>query len=304
MAKFRKNHNTGNGAKSTLARYFSFTIGIVIIIGILYINSKKYVEEKGLFTEYNIPNSSETGEVYFLPSGSKGEIVHHKHYSLSYLEKHEQAEWVAYELTRESLKVKNVKRAKEFKTDYDLSTQSAFHRDYSHSGYTRGHMAPAGDMAFNELAMQESFYMSNMSPQLSALNNGIWKELEEQVRDWAYSDNRIYIVTGPMLNRPRLKTIGKQSKITVPSAFYKVILDIDKPKRKGIAFVIPHERSENKLQEYAMSIDDLESELGFDLFANLISEDAQEVIESNYNINDWKFSEKRYRDRVEQWNDQ
>ncbi|HAI57900.1 MAG TPA: DNA/RNA non-specific endonuclease, partial [Saprospirales bacterium] len=90
----------------------------------------------------------------------------------------------------------------------------------------------------------------------------------------------------------------------VPSAFYKVILDIDKPKRKGIAFVIPNERSENKLQEYAMSIDDLESELGFDLFANLISEDAQEVIESNYNINDWKFSEKRYRDRVEQWNDQ
>jgi len=53
-----------------------------------------------------------------------------------------------------------------------------------------------------------------------------------------------------------------------------------------------------------MSIDDLESELGFDLFANLISEDAQEVIESNYNINDWKFSENRYRDRVEQWNDQ
>jgi endonuclease G, mitochondrial len=304
MAKFRKNHNTGYGAKSTLARYFSFTLGIVIIIGILYINSKKYVEEKGLYDEYNIPNSLETGEVYFLPSGSKGEIVHHKYYSLSYLEKHEQAEWVAYELTRKSLKVKNVKRAKEFKTDYNLSTLSAFHRDYSHSGYTRGHMVPAGDMAFNELAMQESFYMSNMSPQLSALNNGIWKELEEQVRDWAYSDKRIYIVTGPMLNRPRLKTIGKQRKITVPSAFYKVILDIDKPKRKGIAFVIPNEKSENKLQEYAMSIDDLESELGFDLFANLISEDAQEVIESNYNINDWKFSENRYRDRVEQWNDQ
>ena len=304
MAKFRKNHNVGKGGKSTLIRYIAFTSGVILIIGILYINSKKRVSEDGLLSEYTVPSSSETGEIYFLPSGSKGEIVHHKHYSLSYVEKHEQAEWVAYELTRASLKVKNVKRAQKFIPDYDVSTRSAFHRDYSHSGYTRGHMAPAGDMAFDDIAMQESFYMSNMSPQLRVLNNGIWKELEEQVRDWAYSDNRIYIVTGPMLNRPRLKTIGQQNKVTVPSAFYKVILDIDKPKRKGIAFVIPHERSENKLKEYAMSIDDLELELGFDLFADLISEEAQEEIESSYNINDWKFSEKRYRTRVDQWNNQ
>ncbi len=304
MAKFRKNHNTGKGSKSTLLRYISFTIGVLLIIGILYINSKNYVEEDGSTTEYNVPSSSESGELYFLPSGSSGEVVHHKNYSLSYVEKHEQAEWVAYELTRKSLKAKNVKRAKKFKADYDVSTRSAFHRDYSHSGYTRGHMAPAGDMAFDEVAMQESFFMSNMSPQLRVLNNGIWKELEEQVRDWAYDDNRIYIITGPMLNRSRLKTIGKQNKITVPSAFYKVILDIDKPKRKGIAFVIPHERCEEKLQEYAMSIDDLEAELGFDFFADLISEEAQAEIESSYNIKDWKFSKKRYRARVDKWNDQ
>ena len=304
MAKFRKNHNAGKGAKSTLLRYISFTIGVILIIGILYINSKNYVEQDGFDTEYNVPSISESGEVYFLPSGSNGEVVHHKHYSLSYVEKHEQAEWVAYELTKKSLKAKNVKRAKKFKPDYDVSSRSAFHRDYSHSGYTRGHMAPAGDMAFDKVAMQESFYMSNMSPQLRVLNNGIWKELEEQVRDWAYDDNRIYIVTGPMLNRPRLKTIGKQNKVSVASAFYKVILDIDKPKRKGIAFVIPHERCEDRLEEYAMSIDDLESELGFDFFANLISEETQEEIESSYSIKDWKFSEKRYRDRVEKWNNQ
>ncbi len=304
MAKFRKNHNAGKGAKSTLARYIAFTVGVVLIIGILYINSKNFVEEDSLFTDYTVPASSETGELYYLPSGSNGEIVHHKHYSLSYVEKHEQAEWVAYELTRKSLKVKNVKRAKRYNPDYDVSTRSAFHRDYSGSGYTRGHLAPAGDMAFDTDAMQESMYMSNMSPQIRELNNGIWKELEEQVRDWAYSDNRIYIVTGPMLNRPRLTTIGKQNKVTVPSAFYKVILDIDKPKRKGIAFVIPHEKSENKLEEYAMSIDDLEAELGFDFFADLISEEEQEKIESNYNIKDWKFSEKRYKARVEKWNNQ
>ena len=165
-------------------------------------------------------------------------------------------------------------------------------------------MAPAGDMAFNEEAMQESFLMSNMSPQSRVLNNGIWKELEEQVRDWAYSDDRVYIVTGPMLNRDKLETIGKKYKVTVASAFYKVILDINKPERKGIAFIIPHERSERRLQEYAVSIDELEDELGFDLFADLISEEVQADLESSFDIKDWKFNEKRYRARVEQWNDQ
>lgn len=304
MANFRKNHNTGKGSLSTLLRYVVFAIGIVLIMGILYINSQSNGEVESTAEGYSVPSSSETGERYFLPSGSNGEVVHHKHYSLSYSEKHEQSEWVAYELTKKSLKAKNVKRAKKFKADYEVSTRSAFHRDYTHSGYTRGHMAPAGDMAFNENAMQESFFMSNMSPQTRVVNNGIWKELEEQVRDWAYDNNRVYIVTGPMLNRKRLKTIGKQNKVTVASAFYKVILDIDKPKQKGIAFIIPHERSERRLQEYAISIDELEAELGFDLFPDLISEEAQVELESSFNVKDWEFDEKRYRNRVEKWNDQ
>jgi len=300
MAKFKKNHNTGKGAFSTLLRYVVFAIATVLIMGLLYIKSQIGDD---INDDYSIPTANESGERYFLPSGSKGEVVHHKHYSLSYVEKHEQAEWVAYELTKKSIQVKNVKRAKKFKPDYDVSTRSAFHRDYSHSGYTRGHMAPAGDMAFDVDAMQESFYMSNMSPQTRVLNNGIWKELEEQVRDWAYDNQRVYIVTGPMLNRKRLTTIGKENKISVPSAFYKVILDIDKPEQKGIAFIIPHERSERRLQEYALTIDELENELGFDFFADLISEEVQDELESTFDIEDWEFDEKRYRSRVDHWND-
>ncbi len=304
MAKFRKNHNAGKGALSTLIRYVAFAIGVVLIMFILYVNSQNFEENDSFGKDYNVPSASETGERFYLPEGSDGEVVHHKYYSLSYSEKHEQAEWVAYELTKKSIQAKNVKRAKKFNADYDVSTRSAFHRDYSNSGYTRGHMAPAGDMAFNEVAMKESFFMSNMSPQSRVLNNGIWKELEEQVRDWAYDHKRVYIVTGPMLNRKRITTIGKQNKITVPSAFYKVILDIDKPKRKGIAFVIPHERSERRLQEYAVSIDELEAELGFDFYADLISEDLQSELESSLDLEAWEFDEKRFRSRIDHWNGQ
>jgi len=131
MAKFKKNHDAGKNAKSTLLRYVVFTIGVVLIMGVLYLNSKNY--DPVIDDNYLVPMTSESGERYFLPSGSKGEVVHHNYYSLSYSEKDEQPEWVAYELTKKSLQVKNVKRAKRFNPDYDVSTRSAFHRDYSHS---------------------------------------------------------------------------------------------------------------------------------------------------------------------------
>lgn len=308
MAKLRTNHNKSNNAGSTLMRYIVFAIGLMLVLWVLYNSMDSLISNHndGEIQEedYAVPISTSESDRYYLPKGSKGEVVHHKYYSLSYAEKHEQAEWVAYELTKASLKKPNVKRAKRFKPDYDVSSRSAFHRDYSHSGYTRGHMAPAGDMAFDKEAMQESFFMSNMSPQTRSFNNGIWKELEETVRDWAYDNNRVYIVTGPMLNQPYIKRIGKSNKISVPAAFYKVILDIDKPDRKGIAFIIPHETSDRPLSDYAVSIDELEAQLGFDLFADLISPELQDKIESSYNIKDWKFSKKRYNARVNKWNHQ
>jgi endonuclease G len=117
----------------------------------------------------------------WLPT-SKGNIVEHTFYSLSYIEKYEQAEWVAYNISDEQLKKPNVKRTDWFETDPKVITGSAKHSDYKGSGYTRGHLVPAGDMAFEELAMKETFFMSNMSPQIRSFNNGIWRELEEQSR--------------------------------------------------------------------------------------------------------------------------
>lgn len=304
MAKFRTNHHRGKRAKFTLLRVIIFAIAVVSIMILLYQQlSRAFSADPDISTNYTVPNAVGESDRYYLPTGGRGEVVHHKHYSLSYVEKHEQAEWVAYELTRALLKVPNVKRVKRYNPDYSVSTRSAFHRDYTGSGYTRGHLAPAGDMAFDELAMQESFFMSNMSPQSRPFNNGIWKELEEQVRDWAYTNNKVYVVTGPMLNRPYVERIG-QNKVSVPSAFYKVILDLEKPDQKAIAFIIPHKSSDRRLQEYAVTIDSLESELGIDLFANLMTVDKQAKIESQIDLKDWKFSEKRYQQRVDKWNNQ
>jgi endonuclease G, mitochondrial len=228
-----------------------------------------------------------------------GEIVRHQYYTLSYVERHEQAEWTAYKMDRKMLNAPNLGRDDRFEPDYDVQTRSAFHRDYTGSGYTRGHMVPAGDMAFNADAMRESFYMSNMSPQLRAYNNGVWKELEENIRDWTYKANELYIITGPILTNP-IKTIGKENKITVPSAFYKVLYD--PLHNKGIGFVIPHERSEERLETYMMTIDKVEQLTGLDFFFQLLNDDKEEQMESTINPSAWNVSDKRYQLRINKWN--
>ncbi|MFZ4456247.1 MAG: DNA/RNA non-specific endonuclease [Bacteroidales bacterium] len=202
-----------------------------------------------------------------LPAIHKGEeVVTHLGYTLSYNEKHEQANWVAYQLTAEETE-KAFDRSNKFKPDPDVATESANNADYKGSGYDRGHLAPAADMSWSREAMQESFYYSNMSPQVPAFNRGIWKELEEQVRDWARSNRAIYVVTGPVLE-DGLPTIGPNG-VSVPRYYYKVILDYTKPDLKSIGFVLPNEGSDKPLSAFAVSVDEVERITHLDFFPTL-----------------------------------
>ena len=315
MAKFRSNHNKNKSSKSTTARVITFIILLIAGAFALYEKlgefdfdegSNQSTERKNTYPhegeqkEYTKPSFQVRD---YLPAGDGDQIINHSFYSLAYAEKHEQAKWVAYELTRDQLNSKKVPRAKRFIPDYDVSTRSAFHRDYSHSGYTRGHLAPAGDMGFSTEAMKESFFMSNMSPQIRAFNNGVWRELEEQTRDWARKFKHLYIVVGPILTDIK-KTIGKENKISVPEKFYKVLLDLSEPEVKAIGFIIPHAKSEKHLLDYAVSIDEIEALTGINFFENLLDIEQQEELESNFNKKLWKVDQKRFKRRVESWNNQ
>ncbi len=234
----------------------------------------------------------------YLPS-STGEVVIHSYYTLSYTEKYEQAEWVCYELTQELLRRPNVPRSDWFNPDPLVSTKSVNHFDYKGSGFTRGHLVPAGDMSFDHTAMEETFYMSNMSPQLRAFNNGVWKELEEQTRDWTYQNKDVIIVSGPIIGE-NTKYFKKKS-IAIPEAFYKIILDVSLPDIKAIAFIIPHEMSTKPLSQYAVSIDKVEEITGIDFFKQYLP-NIIEKIESSFEISKWPISDARYKLRVEKWN--
>lgn len=237
----------------------------------------------------------------FLPISTTGKVIDHDYYTLSYSEEHEQAEWVAYETDIHRLP-KNVDRTDNFRQDRDISTGSASLDDYSGSGYDRGHLAPAGDMHFSREAMDRSFLMSNISPQESSFNRGIWRELEEQVRDWTRGYKHLYVVTGPVLTQRAKARIG-DNYVAVPRAFYKVLLDYDEPELKAVGFVINNEKSDQPLDTYAMSVDEVEEITGLDFFHEL-PDNLEEKLERKYQVGRWPFDEERYRERIFIWNKQ
>ena len=221
-----------------------------------------------------------------LPRVEEGEVViSHVGYTLSYNETHEQANWVAYELTAEEV-AGEVERKDAFRADPEVESGSAALADYRSSGYDRGHLAPAADMKWSAEAMSESFYMSNMSPQKAAFNRGIWKKLEMKVRGWATREGAVLIVTAGVL-KPRLKTIGV-NKVSVPKKFYKVILDNREPELKGIGFILPNKGSAKPLSDYAVTIDKVESVTGIDFFHSLADE-IEEAVESTLDLSKWDF---------------
>lgn len=233
-----------------------------------------------------------------LPGSTTGAIVRHSYFTLSYSEDHEQAEWVAYELTRDRLDKNWVERESSFRPDPEVRTESATPNDYRGSGYDRGHLAPAADMAFNEQAMSESFFMSNMSPQLKGFNGGIWRELEETTRDWARQFKHLYVVTGPVLTRKGIGQIGF-SKVTVPAGFYKVLLAPEQ--HRAIAFVLPNEVSDKPLLEYAVTIDQVEQLTGIDFFPQVLK-GLDEELEGSLDPGAWPINAQRYDRRLKEWN--
>jgi len=213
-------------------------------------------------------------------------IVKHLGYTLSYNEKHEHANWVAYELTTEETQ-KGVTRTNDFRPDPAVKTGSATNADYQGSGYDRGHMAPAADMSWSAQSMEESFFYSNMSPQVPGFNRGIWKKLEERVRQWAIENKDIYVVTGPVLTG-NLSSIGPD-KVSVPRYYYKVILDYTQPELKGIGFILPNASSTLPLQSFAVPIDSVEKVTGIDFFPALPDKQEQ-AIEKTICIPCWSWS--------------
>jgi len=211
-------------------------------------------------------------------------LVHHQYFSLYYNETHEQPEWVAYVLKNKHLTESKEARSS-FRTDPLVVTGSAHYaHDYKGNGFDCGHLAPAADFAWNPVAMNECFYMSNMSPQKAGFNRGVWKKLENFVRQRAVIDSTLLIVTGPVLQSD-LATIG-QNEVSVPTLFYKVMYDIHGAELKAVAFLLKNEKSKQALSTFVVPIDSVEALIQHD-FLPALPDSIEQALEKHNNKHLW-----------------
>ncbi|MCR4939095.1 MAG: DNA/RNA non-specific endonuclease [Treponemataceae bacterium] len=196
-------------------------------------------------------------------------------FTACYREDYEQPEWVAYTITPEKL-IKEAERSNSFKADPQISTGSATPDDYKGSGYDRGHLAPAADMAYSEITMKESFFMSNMSPQAPSFNRGIWNNLENDVRSIAADCDCLYVITGPVLEKPASEypSIG-ENKVSIPEFYYKVLLAVEEDEEgepasvTSYAYLVPNGKTDEEPESFMCAIDDIEARTGIDFFSLL-----------------------------------
>ena len=224
-----------------------------------------------------------------IPANSGSDIiVQHTGYTLSYNEEHEQPNWVAYLLRADKVFAAESDRADNFREDPAIPTGSATLADYKGSGYDRGHLIPAADQKWSAQAMDDSFFLSNMSPQTHSFNAGIWSKLESAVRTMAAQNQEICVVTGPVLTDGPYKTIGANN-VSVPNYFYKVILDYYGAEKKAIGFILA-QTDKGNLSAFAVTVDDVEKLTGIDFFPLL--DDAEEsALESVFDVSLWDLSD-------------
>lgn len=204
-------------------------------------------------------------------------ILERQAYVISHDDNKKVATWVSYHLTAEYLKV-NAIRSDKFKADPDiLKGNRAELVDYKGSGYDRGHIAPSADMLRSQSINDESFLLSNMAPQTASFNRGIWKKLESLVRDWAKIRESIWIISGPIFDTD-YQTIGP-NQVGVPQRFFKIVISGKDCDFDAISFIFSNEKGENPLEDYIISINDIESATGLD-FLDVLEDTLEENIES------------------------
>ena len=211
-------------------------------------------------------------------------LLQKKGFTLGYSLQYRQAVWVAYTLTAENLQAKQVRRRDQFRADPEVKNHPVHPKDYTRSGFDKGHLAPVADMTYSFGSMSDSFFMSNISPQIPGCNRGIWKRLENQVRHWAVKEGKIYIITGPIFSEK--PAVMKTAAIPIPVAFYKVILDLTPP-MKMIGFIVPNQTSKRRIASFAVSVDEVERITGYDFFSQL-DDELENSLEANIDIFTWK----------------
>ncbi len=213
--------------------------------------------------------------------GDVNRILCKEGYALGYSFDYKAPIWASYRLTEASVTPDNGRGGDPFAEDEMLPVDAMSTLwDYKYSGWDRGHMAPRAAMDSTPALRDESFLMSNMTPQHPRLNQAGWRDLEAYVRDLAIEYDEIYVVTGALFKGIN-RTIGKG--VHIPSDLYKAIYIPSE--QQMLAFVVPNEPFDiDDLEEVQESVNYIENRSGLQLFdeiPNAIENDIERT-EINY----------------------
>lgn len=211
-------------------------------------------------------------------------ILHKTGFVLGYSYERRQALWVSYMLRGKHLTGKKVKRIDKFQIDPEVLIDPVHPDEYAKSGYDRGHLAPAADLRYSLPSMKDSFFMSNMSPQLPACNRGCWRRVESQVRKWAIKEKRVYVISGPIFGE-RPKMLGRTN-IPIPDYFFKIVFDTTPPV-KMIAFIVPNRGDRRRVGSFTVTTDHVETLTGYDFFTEMY-DPLEERMEKQCDFKAWK----------------
>ncbi len=189
--------------------------------------------------------------------------------------------------------------------DAALGPRPAFRRDwralwpiatdsYFGSGYDRGHLAPNYAIArvHGREAQQQSFLMSNISPQRPDLNRRLWQRLEEVIIDrFVPRFGVVQVITGPVFPERFLdNAFNRVGLVEVPEAFYKIIV-VPAESPMALAFIMPQGvRGDEPLDDFLVSIDEVEARTGLDFFPRL-REDLAQSLEGGLVTDGWGLAE-------------
>lgn len=293
MSEFRiPSHNRRYEKKAASKLVWMAVIFVgVIFLAMYFLDGLQRIEAPQRSTDKTYTPDPKAGVVYRKPN-----------FTLSYVEEYELPEWVSYELSVDMMNAPKAKRDQDFNPDPAIRSGSGHYRDYKGSGYRRGHLVPSADMAWHKESMDATFLLSNVAPMREEFNDGIWLELEHNVRDWSRKYKSVSVVTGPLF-LDAATTIG-DNEILVPKYFYKAIFTTQDSTPMAIAFLFDQQQNGyGRLEEYMISVDSLEKISGIELFEGLYGNWENEIkIEKQKDTpgDEWPFNERWYVQRREQ----
>lgn len=179
-----------------------------------------------------------------------------------------------------------VSKDNQYPNDPDIDKQYQFTSDpFWNSGYDHGHICPSADRLGSEMANYQTFYLTNMMPQVNSFNAGVWSSMEGKLRDWSKTFDTLYVCKGGTIDNEQyiINYLGSgDNKIPIPKYFFMAVLGKNSMGYTAMAFWIEHSGKISKssnLNNYLINVRELEKKTNIDFFCNL-PDDTEEWVET------------------------